>query len=242
MIVNASFLTAVGAKVGDTVELLTPGGPVSYRIVAVATDLLNVKITTAFISQANMAADFGKTEDVFLQLNLAPGADRAAADPQIKAIAADFPQFSIISGTAYYESMKTQFEAAFSAMYALFGLLAIPSFIAMLNTLAIGVIERTREIGMIRAVGATRGQIGTMVTAEALLLAAIGTVFGIVAGWYLGYAFISAMTTVFPMGYAFPASGIIVAVVFGLLFGVLAAVIPARQASRLDIIQALHYE
>lgn len=138
--------------------------------------------------------------------------------------------------------MKAQFEAAFSVMYALFGLLAFPSFIAMLNTLAIGVIERTREIGMIRAVGATRGQIGSMVTAEALLLAAIGTLFGVVAGWYLGFTFISAMGTVFPMGYAFPASGIIVAVVFGLLFGVLAAIIPARQASRLDIIQALHYE
>jgi putative ABC transport system permease protein len=242
MIVNASFLTATGAKVGDSVDLLTSGGPVSYKIVAVATDLLNVKVTTAFISQANMAADFGKTEDVFLQLNLAPGADRTAVDPQIKAIAADYPQFSLISGRAYYETMMAQFEAAFSAMYVLFGLLAFPSFIAMLNTLAIGVIERTREIGMIRAVGATRGQIGAMVTAEALLLAAIGTLFGVVAGWYLGFTFISAMGTVFPLGYAFPATGIIVAVVFGLLFGVLAAVIPARQASRLDIIQALHYE
>jgi putative ABC transport system permease protein len=242
MIVNASFLTAVGAKLGDTVDLLTPGGPVPYRIVAVATDLLNVKVTTAFISQADLAADFGKTEDVFLQLNLAPGADRTAVDTQIKSIAVDFPQFQLISGRAYYENMLMQFNAAFSAMYALFALLAFPSFIAMLNTLAIGVIERTREIGMIRAVGATRGQIGAMVTAEALLLAAIGTLFGVVAGWYLGYTFISAMTTVFPLGYAFPAAGIIVAVVFGLLFGVLAAVIPARQAARLDIIRALQYE
>ncbi len=242
MIVNTSFLTATGAKMGDTVDLLTPGGPVPYRIAAVASDLINVKITTAFISQANLQTDFGKTEDVFLQLNLAPGTDRGKVDPQIKAIAADYPQFSLISGREYYETMKAQFEAAFSVMYALFGLLAFPSFIAMLNTLAIGVIERTREIGMIRAVGATRGQIGSMVTAEALLLAAIGTLFGVVAGWYLGFTFISAMGTVFPMGYAFPASGIIVAVVFGLLFGVLAAIIPARQASRLDIIQALHYE
>jgi putative ABC transport system permease protein len=242
MIVNASFLTAVGAKQGDTLALLTPGGPVPYRIVAVATDLLNVKVTTAFISQANMAADFAKTEDVFLQLNLAPGVDRTAVDTQIKKIAADYPQFSLISGRAYYETMKAQFEAAFSAMYVLFGLLAFPSFIAMLNTLAIGVIERTREIGMIRAVGATRGQIGALVTAEALLLAAIGTLFGVVAGWYLGYTFIGALGTVFPVGYAFPATGILVAVVFGLLFGALAAVIPARQASRMDIIQALHYE
>jgi putative ABC transport system permease protein len=242
MIVNASFLTATGAKVGDTVDLLAPKGPVPYRIAAVATDLLNVKVVTAFISQADMEADFGKTEDVFIQLNLAPGADRAAADREIKALAADFPQFQVISGTAYYETMRVQFEAAFSAMYVLFGLLAFPSFIAMLNTLAIGVIERTREIGMIRAVGATRGQVGSMVTAEALLLAAIGTAFGVVGGWYLGYTFINAMATVFPLGYAFPATGIVVAVVFGLLFGVLAAVIPARQASRLDIIRALQYE
>jgi putative ABC transport system permease protein len=242
LIANASFLTATQAKVGDTVDLLTPGGPVPYRIAAVATDLLNVKVNTAFISQVNMAADFGKTEDVFLQINLAPGADRTAADSQIRAIAADFPQFSLISGRAYYESMQTQFNAAFSAMYALFGLLAFPSFIAMLNTLAIGVIERTREIGMIRAVGATRGQVGAMVTAEALLLAAIGTLFGVVGGWYLGYAFISAMTSVFPLGYVFPAIGIALAVIFGLLFGVLAAVIPARQAARLDIIRALQYE
>jgi putative ABC transport system permease protein len=242
MIVNSSFLTASGAKLGDTLELVAPGGPVAYRIVAVATDLLNVKVNTAFISQANLTADFGKSEDVFLQMNLASGADREAADAQIKAIAADYPQFQLISGRAYYESMKTQFEAAFSAMYALFALLAFPSFIAMLNTLAIGVIERTREIGMIRAVGATRGQIGSMVTIEALLLAAIGTLFGVVAGWYLGFTFISALKSLFPLGYAFPAMGIAVAVVFGLLFGVLAAILPARQAARLDIIRALRYE
>ncbi|MBN1439801.1 MAG: FtsX-like permease family protein [Anaerolineales bacterium] len=242
MIVNSSFLSIASAKVGDTVDLLTPNGPVPYRIVAAATDLLNVKVNTAFISQANMEADFGKTEDVFLQMNLAPGADRAAADAQIKEIAADYPQFQLISGREYYDTMKGQFEAAFSAVYVLFGLLAFPSFIAMLNTLAIGVIERTREIGMIRAVGATRGQIGAMVTAEALLLAAIGTAFGIVGGWYLGYTFISAMKAVFPMGYAFPAAGMLAAAVFGLLFGVLAAVIPARQAAKLDIIRALQYE
>jgi putative ABC transport system permease protein len=242
LIVNTSFLTSTHTRVGDTVGLLTPGGPVPYRIAAVATDLLNVKVITAFISQANMAADFGKNEDVFLQMNLAQGADRKAADARIRAIAAEYPQFQVIAGTEYYQSILAQFNAAFSAMYVLFGLLAFPSFIAMLNTLAIGVIERTREIGMIRAVGATRGQIGSMVTAEALLLAAIGTLFGIFAGCYLGYSSISAMKTIFPFGYSFPVAGIVAAAVLGLLFGVLAAIIPARQAARLDIIRALQYE
>jgi putative ABC transport system permease protein len=124
----------------------------------------------------------------------------------------------------------------------LFGLLAFPSLIAMLNTLTINVIERTREIGLIRAVGGTRRQIRAMVEAESLLLAAIGATFGIAGGLYLGYVLVTAIEVIFPMGYVFPISGIVAAIVIGLLFGVLAAIIPARQAARLEIIQALRYE
>ncbi len=109
-------------------------------------------------------------------------------------------------------------------------------------TLTIGVLERTREIGMIRAVGGTRKQIRNIVVVEALLLAAIGAVFGIVGGLYLGYVFVSGVKIIFPMGYFFPVSGILAAVVIGLLFGGLAAIIPARQAARLEIVQALRYE
>jgi putative ABC transport system permease protein len=112
----------------------------------------------------------------------------------------------------------------------------------MLNTLTISVIERTREIGLIRAVGGTRGQIRNMVVAESLLLAAIGAVFGIVGGICLGFVLVTAVEIVFPMGYTFPFSGILAAAVIGLLFGLLASLIPARQAARLQIIQALRYE
>jgi putative ABC transport system permease protein len=242
LIANGSFQMAIGVDIGDMVELLTPSGPVSYRVAAVGSDILNAKVATAYISQADMAADFGETNDVFLQLNLAPGADRKAADAEISAIAADYPQFRLISGSEYYDSMKRQLDTAFSAFYFLFALLAFPSLIATLNTLAIGVIERTREIGMIRAVGATRGQIRSMVTAESLLLAAIGVVFGLAGGLYLGYAFVGMFNFSFPVQYVFPASGVAAAVVIGLLSGALAAIIPARQAARLDIIRALHYE
>jgi putative ABC transport system permease protein len=148
----------------------------------------------------------------------------------------------VISGADYFGTIQAQFKAAFSAIYILFAILAFPSLIAMLNTLTISVIERTREIGMIRAVGGTRRQIRNMVIAESLLLAAIGASFGIVGGMYLGYVLVTAIEVIFPMGYAFPVSGIVAASVIGLLFGVLAAVIPARQAARLEIIQALRYE
>jgi len=242
MIVNPSFVLATGAKVGDTVELLTPDGRAPYTIVAEGSDLLNAKVTTAYISQANLEADFGATEDVFLQLNLEPGADRAAADAAIKALAYDYPQFKVVSGADYVGALEAQAKAAFSAIYIVFAVLAFPSLIAMLNTLTIGVLERTREIGMIRAVGATRRQVRNMVLAEALLLAAIGTAFGILGGLYLGYVFVKGIEVVFPLGYYFPASGILAATAFGLLFGALAAVIPARQAARMDIVAALRYE
>ena len=124
----------------------------------------------------------------------------------------------------------------------MFFILAMPSLIAMLNTLTIGVIERTREIGMLRAVGATRRQIRALVVAEALLLAAIGTAFGIFGGLYLGYVFVTAIKIMFPIGYYFPQSGLLAATAIGLLFGALAALIPARQAAHMNVVEALRYE
>ena len=161
-------------------------------MVAVATDFLNAKILTAYISQANLAADFGKTEDVFIQLNLLPGADRAAVEEQRKAVKQAYPQFTLVSGKEYLKQTIELFNTVFAGLYVLFVFLAVPSLIAMINTLAIGVIERTREIGMLRAVGATQKQVRRTILAEALLLAAVGTVFGLLAGLYLDYAMMNA--------------------------------------------------
>jgi putative ABC transport system permease protein len=242
MIVNGSLMLALGKQVGDTIEVVTPAGTLEYRIVALATEMLNAKVTTAFISQANLENDFGATDDVFLQLNLTKDADRAAADKTIRALAENYPTFKVIAGMEYYTSLKSQMDAAFSGMYVLFLLLAIPSLIAMLNTLTISVIERTREIGMIRAAGGTRRQVRMMVIVEALLLAAIGTAFGILGGIYLGYVIVVAMKDIFPLGYVFPTSGILAAIAIGLLFGAFAAFIPARQAASMNVVEALRYE
>ncbi|MEW6403580.1 MAG: FtsX-like permease family protein, partial [Chloroflexota bacterium] len=175
IIVNGAMLLGLGKHVGDTIDLVTPNGTLTYRIVAVGTDMLNAKVVTAFISQANMQADFGVTDDVFIQLNLNQNADRDAVDRSIHALAENYPTFKVISGAEYYNALRSQMDAAFSSIYIVFLVLAVPSLIAMLNTLSISIIERTREIGMIRAAGGTRKQVRTMVLAEALLLAAIGT-------------------------------------------------------------------
>jgi putative ABC transport system permease protein len=243
MIVNGSFLmTFPELQVGDTVELVTPTGTQAYIIAAVGSDILNAKVTTAFISQANLAADFGRSDDIFIQFNLKPGVSLQSVDARIRAVAADFPQFQVMAAKSYIDQMLQLLRVVFIGMYFLLAFLALPSLIAMVNTLAISIIERTREIGMLRAVGATRKQVRRMVMAEALLLAAVGTSFGVASGMYLGYVIVQALATMFSVKYMFPLGGILGGIAIGLIFGALAAVIPARQAARLQVVEALRYE
>jgi putative ABC transport system permease protein len=243
LIVNGVLAATAQIGMGDEVELITPTGRHTYRVVAVAGDYLNAKIATAYISQANIAADFDRHEDVLIQVNLTAGADRTAAEAALREAVRPYPQFRMVAGQEYIQENLKVFKTAFIGVYGMVVFLAVPSLIAMVNTLAIGVIERTREIGMLRAVGATRRQVRTIVVTEALILSAIGTSFGLLSGIYLGYMAVGAMVAVgFPMEYAFPATGALVAIAAGILFGALAAVIPARQAARLEIVQALRYE
>jgi putative ABC transport system permease protein len=243
VIVNGLLAASAGLGVGDEVRLLSPSGEQAYRVAAIAGDYLNAKLATGYISHANLAADFNRTEDVLIQLNLAPGAQAAATESALRAALAPYPQFRLIAGQAFITESLRVFDAAMAGMVALVIFLAVPSLIAMLNTLAIGVIERTREIGLLRAVGATRADVGRVITAEALILAAIGTVMGVAAGLYLGYLGVQAMRTAgYPMEFVFPFFGVVLALAAGVGFGVLAALLPARQAARLEVVQALQYE
>lgn len=243
LIANGLLAAREGFKVGDIIQLSTTTGVRDYYVAGIAGDYMNAKVATAYISHESMKVDFHKSEDIFIQVNLAPGFEREEVEPAIKAVAEQYPQFNLVSGQEYLAQNEQLFQAAFAAYYAVFTILALPSLIAILNTLAIGVIERTREIGMLRAIGSTQGQVRQMVIAEALLLAATGTAFGLLAGLYLGYVMIGAMkATGFPVEFAFPLSGLLIATAIGLLFGVGAAIIPARQASRMEIVRALRYE
>ena len=244
IIVNGVLAAQAGLEMGQSVTLSTPQGQKDYRIVAVAGDVLDAKINTAYISQANLRADFNKTEDIFLLVNLAQGANAAAVEERLKTIVADYPQLRLVSSRQYLGEFSQQFDAAFAGIYVMLAVLSLPSLIAILNTLAIGIIERTREIGMLRAIGALRSQVRRMVVAEALLLAAIGTAFGLLGGLYLSYVLVQGLSAsgIFRLEYSFPLAGILAATAAGLIFGVLAALLPARQASRMEIIKALRYE
>jgi len=154
-----------------------------------------------------------------------------------------YPAFTLINSAAFQKTQMKSFSAAMSLLYIMMIALAAPGLVAMVNTLAINVLERTREIGVLRAVGSTQRQVRRMVLAESLLLAALGTLLGVVVGIWLGYVIVAGLNVSgFVMSFYFPVAGVITAVVVGMVFGVLAALAPARQAAKMNIIEALRYE
>ena len=242
-IANGLFTSQLGLKPGDTVTFQTNNGPQPYQLLAIGTDFLNMKIQTAYISQDNLANDFGVTGDVMIMANLAPGADQSTVATQLKGIAASYPAFTVLSSQEWRQQTLAMLNTVMSSLYFLLILLAAPSLLSLVNTLGINVIERTREIGLIRAVGATRRQLQRLITAESLLLSVYGSFFGILAGLWLGYLLWKSLSLVgFVMDYVFPGLGIWLIIFTGVLFGLIGALFPARQAARMKLVDALRYE
>jgi putative ABC transport system permease protein len=243
IIVNGIFATQNNVKVGDRLTLSTVKGDQSYQVVGVALDYLNVKLATAYISQVDLAQDFNATSDMLFLVDLKASSDRTAAYQALQAITQSYSSFTLMDSQSFKLSQTKALNEAMMVLYILEFALILPALVAMINTLAINVMERTREFGMLRAVGSTRRQVGRMVLVESLLLALLGTGLGILAGIVMGYWIVAGMNTSgFVMPYYFPAGGIFITLAVGLLFGILAADVPARRASRMEIVTALRYE
>jgi len=243
IIVNGIFAAQNGVRPGDVLTLQTPQGERDYRVVGIGLDYLNAKMAVAYISQSNLAQDLHQTSDLLLMANIVPGADMEAVRAAVQSLIADYPSFTLLDSASFRRSQEGFFDQALVLLYAMAAVLALPGLVAIVNTLAINVIERRREIGVLRAVGSTQRQVGRMNLAESLLLAGAGTALGILAGLWFSYVMVGALNEGgFLLHYHFPAAGLLAAVAVGLLFGVLAALIPARQAARLEIVQALRYE
>jgi putative ABC transport system permease protein len=128
-------------------------------------------------------------------------------------------------------------------MNIVLSLLAAPALLGLANALGINIIERTREIGMLRAIGAKKRQIKRMIIAESLLLSLMGIALGIISGIMLSYVMTGVLEFAgMHIPYDFPAVGVLTAIAAGLICGILAALIPARRASDLEIVSALAYE
>jgi putative ABC transport system permease protein len=243
-IINKLYASLSHLKVGDTLNVATPDGAKPYQVVGIGADLLNYKLNTLYISQANMTADFHVSEDVVVMANVAPTANSTQVRAAINNLLAGYPQLTLYWGADFRATTLATLDTIFNAIDILLLVLLIPSALGLINTLAINVLERTREIGVLRAVGATQRQVRKLVIAESLLLAAVGTALGIVGGIVMGWMFTTFLASLFSSSvtFSFPFIWIVAAIVLALLISLLASALPARQAARLQIVRALQYE
>ena len=173
---------------------------------------------------------------------------RTAAGADVEVVQADVERALEKFPTAQVQSNQQQKDEAASGVntilvifYALLALSVVISLFGIVNTLVLSIFERTREIGMLRAVGTTRRQLRAMIRWEAVITSIIGGVLGVLLGILFGWAVCKGLESD-GLVFVFPTSQIIIFLVLSIVAGVLAAILPARRAAKLDVLAALSYE
>ncbi len=243
VIINGRYASQFGVEVGDTITLESDQGPVDVQVAAIGLDYLNMKLPTVYIDQTSLTREFGVRNDMFVLVNAEPGADISELEENLLDVASVYPGFGVLSREQLYESQQNVANGGTIAMNVMLMLLAAPAMLGLANALGINVIERTREIGMLRAVGARRKQIRRMIIAESLLLSLMGIALGVISGLFVSVVMTGVLDVAgLTIPYSFPAAGVLAAIAAGLIVGIVAALIPARRASDLEIVAALAYE
>jgi putative ABC transport system permease protein len=165
----------------------------------------------------------------------------AATKKRLEAAIKPFPDAKIQTAAEFRDEAAKFIDDLLSIFNVLLGLAVIVSLFGIVNTLVLSVFERTRELGMLRAVGMTRRQVRRMIRHESVITALIGATLGIVVGLFLA-ALATAALGEYDVEFAIPFGTLIVFTVIAAIAGVLAAILPARRAARLDPLTALQYE
>jgi putative ABC transport system permease protein len=169
----------------------------------------------------------------------APAVSTGSAMAAIEREVEKFPGAKLLDQTEY-KADQTQFvDQLLGLVYALLGLAILIALLGIGNTLALSILERTRELGVLRAVGMTRPQLRSAVRWESVIIAVQGAALGLVVGVFFGWALVKAMSDDGITAFAIPWASLAVVVVLAGLAGVAAAILPARRAARLDVLRAI---
>ena len=239
-ILTKSYAKSHHFKLGQTLSVLTPTNKhVLLTVRGIANDnarlLGNLTINLALVRTA-----FGQNEDALAFVSYAPGANNASVQPAVdKLLAASFPQARSRTAAQFKQDQANQINTLLALIYVLLALSVIVSLFGIVNTLILSIYERTRELGMLRAIGTSRRQIRQMIRYESIITALIGGVLGLIIG-VVGSVIVTSLT-LSNSGYvqSFPVGTLIILLFVALLAGLLAAQLPARRAARLNVLDAL---
>jgi putative ABC transport system permease protein len=189
------------------------------------------------IGQAAFDASFPRPRNVFTFVDVEDAANVTALDQTVSG----FPDAKLHTESEFVTSRTKEFTTILSLLYVLLAFSVVVSLFGMVNTLVLSVFERTRELGMLRAIGMTRPQARKMIRHESVITALIGAALGIPLGIFLSLLMTQALSQ-YDVRFSLPIVPLAIFTGIAVLAGVLAAILPARRASRLNVLKALQYE
>jgi putative ABC transport system permease protein len=186
--------------------------------------------------------NFAAKLDMRVFLSAAPGVSESALRDAVDGVVADYPGIGALDAQELQDAEGAQIDQLLGLITALLALALIIAIIGIANTLGLSILERTRELGLLRAVGMTRRQLRRMIRLEAVIIAVFGAGLGLIVGTLFGWSVTSAMGEEGLSDIAIPWLQLGIYLVLGAVAGVTAAMLPARRASKLDVLQAITVE
>lgn len=241
-VVDENFAEDEGLAVGDEVQVVGPSGDSVALTVQGITKRSRFIVDTLALDRGVLRDELGAQDDTTIFVNFADGADPAAVRTEIDTLLAEeFPSAEARNQEEYKQDREEELNQLIALIYVLLGLSVLVSLFGVINTLSLTILERTRELGMLRAIGTSRRQVRQMIRYESIVTALLGALVGAVIGLGLGAAAVIALADE-GLELTIPVTLPIVVLVTAIALGIVAAVTPARRASRVDIIRALQYE
>jgi putative ABC transport system permease protein len=241
VLISRDLARRYGMSAGDRLTLGWPGG--GQRELTVTGVYRESSLVSGVLVPEPVALPRLEEPDAYRAfVALAPDADQAAVRAGLEQAVADRPGLVVRSRSEYLEAELRGADLVLSVLYALLGLAVAIGILGVVNTLVLSVMERTREIGLLRALGLTRGQLRAMIRIESALIALTGGVLGIGGGYLLGAMFQRAALRTGLLDAAVPVGQLLGALAGLGAVGVLAAAWPARRAARTDVLTAIATE
>ena len=211
----------------------------TQRLKMVATYTEDATVGEYFVGLEAYDANVADHFDRQVLMTVAKGVDFGTARAAVTAVAADYPQGEVQDRNEYRAAQTKNLDMLLNLIYALLALAVFIALLGIANTLALSIFERTRELGLLRAVGMTRRQLRATVRYESVIIALLGTTLGLAIGTAFGWSIVKALEKQGLDTFAFPVNQLAVVTVIAALAGVAAAALPARRASRLNVLAAI---
>jgi putative ABC transport system permease protein len=241
--IGKGYADETGLEVGDPITLSGPSGRERTEVAGIVETVVYAGQTVG-MSLGTIEDVYGVTADSELALKATSADKRDELEQAVtKIVRKDYPNLAVLSNDELKSEVEAQINEQFGIFYAIVGVAIFASLFGIINTLSMSVLERTREIGVLRALGSSRWQVRRQVANESLVIGLIGALLGVAVGAGMGYALLKGLSSGIPgVEYRPPIATMVAVTGAGLVLGLVAAIMPARRAAHLDVIRAISYE